>query len=228
MPVHCGDPWWRHEMGRFSALLAICARNSTVVGDFPPKKPVLTCSLICTWTNGWINNRDAGDFIHHHAHYDVIVMLEALKVAHCLRSCTCLRLVQDLQPRDNSAYLWSPQYTGSYSQSFLRPISRMVSSNYSLTFIIIESRFGRSLFIKPYMPSFWTIALTTIQSSCRSRQCEIKPVVDRCKCFIHFIYPSSINELVTIIICIINKWFGYHIFRNVLRNYTKMISDFIA
>ena len=27
-------------------------------------------SLICAWTNGWINNCEAGDLRHHHAHYD--------------------------------------------------------------------------------------------------------------------------------------------------------------
>ena len=30
--------------------------------------------LICTWTNGWLNNREAGDLRRHHAHYDVTVM----------------------------------------------------------------------------------------------------------------------------------------------------------
>ena len=32
-------------------------------------------SLICAWTNGWANNRDAGDLRWHRAHYDVSVML---------------------------------------------------------------------------------------------------------------------------------------------------------
>ena len=32
-------------------------------------------SLICAWINDWVNNHVAGDLIHHHAHYDVIVML---------------------------------------------------------------------------------------------------------------------------------------------------------
>ena len=32
------------------------------------------CFFICTWTNGWLNNRDAGDLRRHPAHYDVIVM----------------------------------------------------------------------------------------------------------------------------------------------------------
>ena len=30
--------------------------------------------LICTWINGWANNRDAGHLRHHHPHHDVIVM----------------------------------------------------------------------------------------------------------------------------------------------------------
>ena len=34
----------------------------------------LMFSLICTWINGWINNREAGDLRRHRAHYDVTVM----------------------------------------------------------------------------------------------------------------------------------------------------------
>ena len=33
-------PWWRHEMHTFSALLALCAGNSPVTGEFPPQMPV--------------------------------------------------------------------------------------------------------------------------------------------------------------------------------------------
>ena len=33
----------------------------------------LLFSLICAWTNGWVNNRDAGDLTRHCAHYDVTV-----------------------------------------------------------------------------------------------------------------------------------------------------------
>ena len=32
--------WWRHQMKTFSALLAICAGNSPVSGDFPAQRPV--------------------------------------------------------------------------------------------------------------------------------------------------------------------------------------------
>ena len=33
--------------------------------------------LICAWINGWVNNRYAGDLRHHHAHYDITIMLLA-------------------------------------------------------------------------------------------------------------------------------------------------------
>ena len=32
--------WWRHQMETISALLAICARNSPVPGEFPSQRPV--------------------------------------------------------------------------------------------------------------------------------------------------------------------------------------------
>ena len=32
--------WWRHQMETFSALLAICAGNSPVSGQFPAQRPV--------------------------------------------------------------------------------------------------------------------------------------------------------------------------------------------
>ena len=40
-PLHMTiSPWWRHEMEPFSALLAICARNSPATGEFPAQRPV--------------------------------------------------------------------------------------------------------------------------------------------------------------------------------------------
>ena len=32
--------WWRHQMETFSALLALCAGNSPVPGEFPTQRPV--------------------------------------------------------------------------------------------------------------------------------------------------------------------------------------------
>ena len=36
---HCNS-WWRHQMETFSALLAICAGNSPVPGEFPTQRSV--------------------------------------------------------------------------------------------------------------------------------------------------------------------------------------------
>ena len=36
--------WWRHQMEIFSALLAICAGNSPVTGEFPTQRPVTRSS----------------------------------------------------------------------------------------------------------------------------------------------------------------------------------------
>ena len=69
--------WWRHQMETFSALLALCAGNSSVPVKSPHKgqwRGALMFSLICVWINGWVNNREAGDLRRHLGHYDVIVM----------------------------------------------------------------------------------------------------------------------------------------------------------
>ena len=40
LPGHAGKyTWWRHQMETFSALLAICAGNSPVPGEFPTQRP---------------------------------------------------------------------------------------------------------------------------------------------------------------------------------------------
>ena len=33
--------WWRHQMEPFSSLLALCAGNSPVTGEFPSQRPVM-------------------------------------------------------------------------------------------------------------------------------------------------------------------------------------------
>ena len=68
--------WWRHHMETFSALLAICAANSSVIGEFPAGKlrGALVFSLIWAWMNGRVKTREAGDLRRHWAHYDVTVM----------------------------------------------------------------------------------------------------------------------------------------------------------
>ena len=71
------ETWWRHQMETVSALLAICAGNSPVPGEFPHKgqwRGALMFSLIWARINGWVNNPEAGDLRRHPTHCDVIVM----------------------------------------------------------------------------------------------------------------------------------------------------------
>ena len=95
-------PWWRHQTGTFSALLALCAGNSRSPVNSPHKdqwREALMFDLICAWTNVYVNNRDAGDLRRHHAHYDVIVMQNVLSIiswkcwydVHCLSSAADAR-----------------------------------------------------------------------------------------------------------------------------------------
>ena len=74
------NSWWRLQMETFSALLAICAGNSPVTGEFPTQGPwrrALMFSLICAKINGWVNNREAGDLRRHRAHFNVMTSIYA-------------------------------------------------------------------------------------------------------------------------------------------------------
>ena len=69
--------WRRHQMETFSALLALCAGNSSVTVNSPHKgqwRGALIVSFDLRLEYGWVNNHEAGDLRRHRAHYDVIVM----------------------------------------------------------------------------------------------------------------------------------------------------------
>ena len=74
--------WWRHEMETFSALLAICAGNSPVPGEFPAQRPVTQSFDVLFDLNGWVNNREVGDLRRHRTHHDVIVMYSTRRQVH--------------------------------------------------------------------------------------------------------------------------------------------------
>ena len=60
-------------------------RNSPVTGEFPHEdkwRRASVFSLICAWTNGWVNNRDTGAMRCHCSHYDVTVMDSAIPHPH--------------------------------------------------------------------------------------------------------------------------------------------------
>ena len=67
-------------METFSALLALCAGNSPVTGEFPLQRPMTRGFYVffdLRPNNDWVNNREAGDWSHHRARYDVILMMLA-------------------------------------------------------------------------------------------------------------------------------------------------------
>ena len=69
--------WWRHQIETFSALLAICAGNSPVPGEFPAQMPVTRSFDVffdLRLNKGWVNNSEAGDLRRYRTHYEVIVM----------------------------------------------------------------------------------------------------------------------------------------------------------
>ena len=56
-------------------------------------------SLILAWINGWVNNREAGDFRRRRAHYDVTVtVMESVDPKWKLHN------VQDEQDESNAEY----------------------------------------------------------------------------------------------------------------------------
>ena len=76
--------WWRHQMETCSASLAFVRgihRWLRGIHRSPVNSPhtdqwrgALMFSSICAWTNGWVNNRDAGYLRRHRPHYDVTVI----------------------------------------------------------------------------------------------------------------------------------------------------------
>ena len=61
-------------METFSALLAICAGNSPVSGEFPAQRPVTQSFDVFFDVRVWVNTREAGDLRRYRIHYDVVVM----------------------------------------------------------------------------------------------------------------------------------------------------------
>ena len=64
---------WRHfpRYWPFERGIHRSEVNSPHKGQY---RGALMFSLICAWTNHWLNNRDAGDLRRHLVHWDVIVM----------------------------------------------------------------------------------------------------------------------------------------------------------
>ena len=103
--------WRRHQMETFSVLLALCAGNLPVTGEFPSQRASdaeLWCFL---WSapciNGWVNNREAGDLRRHRGHYDVIAMIWAsLFTLHKWLWRSNRHSISKLRKNNASQWLW--------------------------------------------------------------------------------------------------------------------------
>ena len=95
MDYHIGEKWstrgTKHPMAISSSVCMMTPSNGNIFPRYwhvvrgirrsslnSPHKGqwrwALMFSLICAWINGWINNREAGDFKGHRVHYDATVM----------------------------------------------------------------------------------------------------------------------------------------------------------
>ena len=84
-------------METFSALLAICAGNSPVPGEFPTQRPVTRSFDVffdLRLNNGWVNNREAGGLRRHRGHNDVTVMVTCIVIPYCLQADLVLATFQ--------------------------------------------------------------------------------------------------------------------------------------
>ena len=79
--------WWRHQMEKFSALLALCAGNSPVPGEFPAQRPVTRSfdvffdvrlnKRLCKQSWGWWFETQSGSLWRHRN------VVKPRKLQHC-------------------------------------------------------------------------------------------------------------------------------------------------
>ena len=94
--------WWRHQMETCSASLAFVRGIHRWLRRF--RRPLVNCpltdqwhgafmfSLICAWTNGWVNNQVAGDLRRHRSLWVVQtenILLCFLRSGHADDGCSC-------------------------------------------------------------------------------------------------------------------------------------------
>ena len=82
--------WWRYQMETFSSLLALCAGNLPVTGEFPSQRPV-TRNFDVFFDQRLYKrlskNPNASDLRRHSFHYVVAVMIHfCLEISHVIAS----------------------------------------------------------------------------------------------------------------------------------------------
>ena len=76
--------WWHHQMKSFSALLALCAGNSPVTGEFPPQRPVTRSFDVFfdLLLNKRLSKQSWGWWFETSSCYDVTVMCRLVLTEH--------------------------------------------------------------------------------------------------------------------------------------------------
>ena len=123
----------------------------------------LMFSLICTWINGWVNNREAGDLTRHRALYDVIVMwrTDLLHSKRCWQSFVASRLIT----RGPFIYVESVQPQATNNKSF-QLFYRKVGQRRRKIFFFFVSKFPRCAMIR----FGWYVYLYLISLSVRRKK----------------------------------------------------------
>ena len=103
--IHDDVMKWEHFPRYLSFVREIHRRpvNSPHKGQW---RGTLMFSLICAWTNGWVNNRDAGDLRRIRAHYDVTVIWIIIHIADSVVSHLAFNLLIHCLMRVNGVSLF--------------------------------------------------------------------------------------------------------------------------
>ena len=75
--VHKSDSWWRLKWKHFPRYWSFAGGIHRPPVNSPHKgqwRGALMSTLICAWTNGWVNSPDADDLRRHRVHHNVTVM----------------------------------------------------------------------------------------------------------------------------------------------------------
>ena len=110
--------WWRHQMEAFSALLALCAGNSSVPGEFPTQRPVTRSfgvlfhlrpnkTLIKQWRGWWFKTPSCP--LWHH--------------------CDELRWPRRLSPAFPDSVVWSFAFWTHWGREKWRPFLQTIFSD---------------------------------------------------------------------------------------------------
>ena len=123
IPVHDDVIKWKHFL-RYWPFVWVIHRSPM---NSPHKGQLcgaLMFSLICAWTNGCVNNRDAGDLRRHRSHYDVTVMMNRTS----LRQISKVSLLHHRSIWKHNDYITIHEYTV-WSVHFQRPIKIYMRSS---------------------------------------------------------------------------------------------------